>query len=592
MIIPVCLIVKDDTELEKLKVCIDSFIEYVDEVIVVANHIPSDKIEAYCAADPKLHYYYHEWNNDFSDQRNFAASKIHPKALYYLWADSDDVIIGAEKLREAFEICKKNNWDTLFFDYWYGNKFDGKPSVETFKEVELTQKRERIIRKDRIYWKKRIHETPIPVDGKNSKYSQLPYSKEWPVVWLHLGADRDISPEDMQKKTERNRKILELELADERKKGEADPRTILYYMKVLVESDKPEDLQLCLELGKEYLSKSGWDQERAVCFQLMSRAVAQNGSDNQARDFLHNALKEYPYNPLLYLYLARVYYNMKNYRAMKHWLQVGLSIPIEKNSSAMNNILEMKVLSAELMLELYLYGERDVRKAYQSAKTLNKVNPTKDNEHNQKYLEGLVELDKASEHTHKYMEYLKNTGQFDLIPRVYSAMPPEMQNLPFANRYYNHYKEPKRWKENEICYYANFDAEHFEKWDGNSIEKGIGGSETAVIRLAEEWTKKGYEVTVYGDPRTEITVNGVHYVPFYKFNSRDKFNIFIQWRHSYMAKRITAKKFLVDLHDVFFATTHEDRLDAIDRFMVKSNYHRNLASEIEQDKFEVISNGI
>lgn len=150
---------------------------------------------------------------------------------------------------------------------------------------------------------------------------------------------------------------------------------------------------------------------------------------------------------------------------------------------------------------------------------------------------------------------------------------------------------PRKWKDNEICYFANFGGKHFEPWDGTSLDKGIGGSETAVIRLADAWTKKGYKVTIYGDPMRKGDHNGVAYLPWYYFNYKDSFNIFIQWRSWALASQVKARKFYVDLHDVFSGidVSSED-LEHIDSFMVKSKYHRSLAPNIPDEKFIVISN--
>lgn len=592
MILSWCIIIKDDSELPKLKKAVESVIDHVDEIVITANGEKTSEIETYCRQYPKIKYAYLKWNDNFAEQRNFCASHIHPDADYYGWMDTDDVLINAHLLRDVAKISHKNEYDAVFFDYWYGNRFDGEPSPETYVETELNQKRERLLKPNAVTWKKRIHETPVPVDGASFKYTQVPYSKDWPIVWMHLGADRDLPEEALKAKTTRNRRLLELELAEEREHGEADPRTILYLMKIYAEEDDEETLRLCVEMGREYLQKSGWDQERALCLQLMSKCVGKLNGDREARDFLYGAIKEYPYNPLLYLYLARAYFNLGNFRAMKHWMQMGLSLPVEENNGATNNILEMKILSAELMLEYYLRGERDIRKAYDAAKLLNILNPTENNKHNEEYLSNQKELDIASEHAHKLMDYLREIRREELIPLVVEAMPHEMKRLPFANRYYNRFKKPRVWQENEICYYANFGGEHFEKWDGGSLSKGIGGSETAVIRLAEEWTKLGFRVIVYGDPLTDCEINGVTYLPFYKFNIKDRFNIFIQWRHSTLADKVNAKKFLVDLHDVFFAETHMPRVESVDRFMVKSDYHRSLGKKIPGNKFSIVSNGI
>lgn len=593
MILSWCIITKGDEELHYLEGAVKSIIDYVDEIVITTNGKETAKTKEFCSKYPKIVLSHLDWKDNFAEQRNYCASLVREDADYYGWMDTDDVIVNAHLLKDIMRIVEMKEYDTVFFTYWYGNKFDGKPSLDTFVETELAQMRERIIKKSKLIWKKRIHETPVPIDGENYTYSQVKYSDEFPIAWLHLGADRDLPAEQLNAKTERNRRILELELEDERRDGEADPRTILYLMKVYAELGEKETYQKCIDLGNEYLLKSGWDQERALCLQLMSRCMGYLGDDKKACKFIHEAIIEYPYNPLLYLYLARTYFNLGNYRAMKHWMTLGLNLDIKDENTATNNILELKVLSTELMFNYHYTAERNVRKAYESAKLLNKLNPTEQNKINEDLLYNQKELDIASEHAHKLMNYYREIGQEKEIPTLIDSLPTSIKNLPFAIKYYNHFKQPKVWGDKEICYFANFGGDHFERWDGSSLEKGIGGSETAVIRLSEELTKKGYKVTVYGHPMPSGTIiNGVTYRPWYEFNERDTFNIFIQWRHNNLAGKIKAKKYFVDLHDIFFEESHTEKIKHIDGLFVKSNYHRSLAPNIDDSKFIVVSNGI
>jgi hypothetical protein len=55
--------------------------------------------------------------------------------------------------------------------------------------------------------------------------------------------------------------------------------------------------------------------------------------------------------------------------------------------------------------------------------------------------------------------------------------------------------------------------------------------------------------------------------------------------------RIKAKKFYIDLHDLF--NEHDyNKFNKYDRLMVKSQFHRSLAKDIPDNKIGVISNGI
>jgi tetratricopeptide (TPR) repeat protein len=591
MKIAFCIIIKDDSELGGLKRLIKSAKGAYDTVHITANNEPYTKIQKWCMKEGH-DFTFLSWNDDFSEQRNYNFSLAPKGTDYIMWADADDVIVNPHIVREVAEIAKKKGHDTIFFTYWYGSEFDGEPSMETFVQPETTHMRERLIKPGKIMWKKRIHETPVPLDGENFNQTQVKYTKKYPVAWLHLGADRDLPDELLYKRLKRNRRMLEKELEDERKIGKPDPRSILYLMKVYAESKNKDVLEKCIELGREYMQLSGWDEERAVCCRLMSTCMGKLERHREARTFLHNAIEEYPHDALLYLHLARTYFNLKNYRAMKHWMQIGMNMDLEENSGAMNDILEMKVLGAELLLKHEYFANRDIKAAHKAAKLLNKVNPQPEHEETIETLEEQVRLDDAARNAHQYMQYLEYKRQEEYVEPFIDSLPEKLRRLPISWKYYNRYKNPRIWAKNEICYFANFGQEHFEKWDGNSLKKGLGGSETAVIRLSEEWTKMGYKVTVYGDPKEPVEINGVRYLPYYFFNQRDSFNVFIQWRNNAMAGVVDCKKFIVDLHDVTHSATFMDKVDQIDAIMVKSDYHRGLLADVPDDKFVIISNGI
>lgn len=158
------------------------------------------------------------------------------------------------------------------------------------------------------------------------------------------------------------------------------------------------------------------------------------------------------------------------------------------------------------------------------------------------------------------------------------------------------YFKPRVWGEREICYYANFGIPSIERWSSKRLETGLGGSETAVVRLSQEWTKIGYRVTVYGDPGTERGEHeGVSYLPWYEFNIFDFFNIFIQWRgvfRSELAVYVKSRQYYMDMHDIYDEKALAPNVHAMDKVMVKSQFHRGLAPDVTDNKFRVIGNGI
>ncbi|GIW70297.1 MAG: hypothetical protein KatS3mg101_1044 [Patescibacteria group bacterium] len=584
--IALSIITKGDEELDNLKKCVASFLPAVDGVFITANGKKTKETEKWCKENG-FNYSYLAWNDDFSAQRNFNFSQI--KGFdWILWADSDDILVGADKLRDVADISYKNGFDCVFFTYYYGCLFDGEPSFENIKQVDLIQKRERLLKPGVFVWKGRLHETPVPVNNYQPKYTYVPYSEEFPIVWVHTEADRNPNAPKNIERMERNKRILELQLKEEREKGTADPRTLLYLMKIYVELPEQELWQKCIEMGYEYLSKSGWDEERAIAYQLISKCYSQLGDNRKAEEAIRNAIKEYPYEPLLYLYLAKYLFNQNKYNEMEHWLKLAVSME-EKDTTQMNNEMEKKILAAELTFKLEFYVKRDVRKAYRAIKYLYDIAQTEEALVLLKEVERLKELDEACEDTHKLIKYFEKEDKEERVIPLIQSLPLEISNLEFAYHYFNKYKKPRVWKKNEICYYAYL-GPHFEKWSPLSLKTGIGGSETAVIRLSQEWAKKGYTVVVYADVLKEGIYDNVIWLPAYKFNPRDRFNVFIQWRSSSLAGKIKAKKFLVDLHDLYSPQAID--WNKIDFAMVKSKYQRNLAKDIPDSKFRIISNGI
>lgn len=583
-----CLIVKDDTELTSLKRAVASVKPYVEGVYITANGKDVEGIESYCREEG-LHYSYLPWNDDFSEQRNFNFNQAPQDSDYLFWMDADDVLVGGTHLQTVAELGKNNHHDLIFLTYWYACQFNGDPSIETLIDVEMEHMRERLIRPGTQVWKARLHETPVPVSGVRNQYTQYPYHPERsPMAVMHTA-----NLSKAKHNTERNKRILELQLAEEKAKGEADPRTELYLMKIYAEDESTENAERVFELGESYLKKSGWDEERGNCYEQMAIVSERTGDYKKAIELLHRGIAEWPTQPLLYIRLARNYYNIKNYRAARHWAEVAGGLDLESKTGGLKNLKAMKILFAELLLKLSYNVDKSTEKSVEAANLLYQVDPTKENKEQLLYMQDVNDLNEACKNTHQLAKYLKSIDKSNTIIKLLDVLPPAIVEQQMFLKIRREVAPPRKWRRNEICYFANFGGKHFEKWDATSLEKGIGGSETAVIRLSQKWTEMGYKVTIYGDPMTKGDHNGVTYLPWYYFNYKDSFNIFIQWRSWALASQVKARKFYVDLHDIYSGVDiSKEDMEHIDSFMVKSEYHRSLAPNIPDDKFSVISNAI
>ena len=135
-----------------------------------------------------------------------------------------------------------------------------------------------------------------------------------------------------------------------------------------------------------------------------------------------------------------------------------------------------------------------------------------------------------------------------------------------------------------------------EIWNPRTArEKGIGGSEEAVIWLSRLLHRRGWKVTVYAYCGAhEEDFDGVSWKPYWMWNHRDKQDITVLWRYPQFATyEINSDTVIVDLHDT---VAEEDftpeRLQRIHGIFVKSMFQRSLYPGIPDEKFIIIPNGI
>ena len=592
LFISLCMIVSGDKDLLSLTRAINSAKDYVDEVCITTNGAQVGKVKKYCKEN-KFKYSHLDWTDDFAAQRNYNFSQASEKTDYILWLDSDDILVGAQDLRWLAEKTLQAEKHCVYLPYWYDCTFEGQPSERTLKKINLVQKRERLLRPGYYNWVGRLHETPIANSQAKDRYTLYESKDENnPIIAvMHCSS----SHEDKMK---RNLRIMNKQLEDEiaTRQGGADPRTLLYLLKMYAEKPlgTPKDWLTGIEYGKEYLEKSGWDEERGACLEHMGICYEGLGQNAKAVECYHKAIQEFPYQPMAYLRLSAVKYNQGKYTECRHWLEIATGIDVDKiKTSGITNVLGMKVMAADIALKLAHNVDKNIDASVYFARKLYEADPKEKRDELLLMLENKQVANEACKKTVDLVEYYKEANEMGSVRALLENMPNYFKELPVFVGLRHKYIEPKRWGDKSIVYLATFGGKHFEQWDETNLQTGIGGSETAVIQLAQEWAKSGYEVTVYGDPKTIGTRNGVTWLPYYEFNPKDRFNIFIQWRGWSLANKIKANKFYVDLHDIFSPLDLTDEyVSAIDKIFVKSEYHRNLAPDVPNEKFNIISNGL
>jgi hypothetical protein len=154
----------------------------------------------------------------------------------------------------------------------------------------------------------------------------------------------------------------------------------------------------------------------------------------------------------------------------------------------------------------------------------------------------------------------------------------------------NHYIKAQSWPDNSVVYYAQSDY----CWSPDNLKVGIGGSEQAVMALANAWVKQGYTVTVFNNCGDKAGIyNGVEYRPYTQFNPFDRFDTLVIWRYPWRLQRYTnANRILLDLHEVLRPEQVKPQsLTAYTQVFVKSQYHRTLVPELTDTQVAIIPNG-
>lgn len=592
-------IVKDNSEYNLFEKSLESFMPYFDGLYVAVTG-PSgehDKIHRLVkkykgksiSTNPTTHPKIYSQKEDgtyffsnFAEARQVSWDLIDKEYDYISWADTDDLLQGGNEIRNIVNNAKAQNIDMIYCTYNYANVFDEKGKV---KEVVINHERERFINPRKYRWKSRLHEVLIPINPHNVKVVQYTFDPKinQNLVWIHT-ADMAKSSQALKRNTE----ILEIQAKEE---NFQDPRTVFYLAKTYFDIGGDEKLKTADDYLDKYLKVSGWSEEKSNAWEYKG-LIAQrlNKPKEEALKYFLNANAEHPKNHTVNLRIANVYFEMGNDDLASFYLDLVEKVLGEHKSKAtIGNPMEIKMIFTTLKYTQALRkGKLD--EAVEWAKQRNEV-----------VNDGL--LDNAIAEQNKQMvakgfvnfaTYLNKSGKYEDVLKLLQLAPEEYKEEQFLLQIANSLPA-KQWNKNSIVYFASWGAKHLELWNGNSIHKGIGGSESAVIYLSEEWVKQGYEVTVFCDTAKTEIINGVLYVPYFLMNFNDEFETLILWRSPHLLDmpRFKAKRVWMDLHDIVDPMQWTpERIAKIDKVFFKSKWHRDNLTNLPENKAVIISNGV
>lgn len=279
-------------------------------------------------------------------------------------------------------------------------------------------------------------------------------------------------------------------------------------------------------------------------------------------DLLHAEIAESPNDPRLYYYLAETYLCIQDWEKAvmyyekrcdmngygeEHWdayfkraflYDFHLGRPWEVCEQAYNDCyrLDEGRYDPLFLLGLHYHNAKDRRLAYTYFRRAYEVGLQKEYQMN-------VKIEQFKHHLPYYLSlYCFENAEYELGEELCRAvkeyrennhMIPEMkkisEGIDLHLRFYQEINHNKRWRlsSRKTTTATVSEKEHivfhveggWEPWDGTTLRtKGIGGSETTVIRYAETLVEQGFNVTIFCRCERETTVNGVLYEPLHDFN--------------------------------------------------------------------------
>jgi len=516
----------------------------------------------------------------FDVARNYNMSQVNKEFEWILWLDCDDILRGGEKIQDVLAQANKEGIEALYFNYIYqavikDNKIEG---------VIIEHLRERIIKNDGAYkWIAPIHETLIEQRPTRKKDYQE-------IDVLHLAED-----EKRVKSLDRNIRALEYTIFQN--KG-TDPRPVYYYGKALYDLNTRENDKRASGLMYYYLNdpqhKSGWPEERAQACEYLCEIYKRNGENDKAILSCFEAMRE-DLSPTSFLNVASTYVLKGDYEKALAWLKIAMAVEGKKTTLVVNP-REIQAKTLEILFNAHM-NLNHVDEAWAAAVKMVEAFP--DNESALKGLQFMEQLRQQRDMTKHIVElanYLKQTGEGAKIKPLLAAVPSIAENTPFTAELRKKNLPPKYWGDNEVVVYC---GPGFTNWSPKGLQdpKGsfVGGSEEAVILMCKELAKLGYKVTVYNDPGAdEGEYDGVTYLPYYKFNSEDHFNIVISWRQPEFVDQVNHfKRMYIWCHDILNSLQFtKERVDKVTKIIVLSPWHRQNLPEVPDEKILISSNGI
>jgi tetratricopeptide (TPR) repeat protein len=565
------MIVRD--EVEAFEQILISVYDQIDKCfLTVTSESRQDEFEDLIEKYPKLKVSYFHWVADFAKARNYNLKQIDTD--YWFWLDSDDKILHADFLPDMVEKMDRDNLDVIFWSYNYMQNEAG--------ECMALHDRERLIRRSHPFkWLGAVHETLIG-DQPVGVYDER-------IIVKH-----NKHVDDVSQSSERNHKILLREY-----KKIKDPRTAHYLGLSYFGLQKYDK---SIEKFLEHIETSGWDEERYRSWCKIAEIHIVTDNLGKAHAAASAAIDLLPSYPDAYYIKAQIAYAKEEWSQVIDWMNTAISKPQPKTFSIIDPSTPIRCLIYAAVA--YTHKLEPVN-AYETLAAALKQSPR--NSDGNYWLP----LMKYNYDEHQAIENISELAKFlsdnkGSTSKLFSSLPADMTMDARISKIKQQYTKPVVWSDKSLVFFC---GPTNEVWGPDTLKDGMGGSEEAIVYLTRELALLGWEVTVYNERDDEYIdivehttdfVDGelreggavVRYVPWNTINTKDTFNKLVIWRAPELASEFIAKQIVVDLHDTIQPERLNKVSDVVDKFFVKSTYHRELYPELPDDQFIILGNGI
>jgi tetratricopeptide (TPR) repeat protein len=538
------MIVKD--ELENVQTIIANAYKFFDQInLTVSDKATAAELTQYVKDHSNINVFYRKWTDRFDEARNANFSKSTTD--YCFWIDADD-FFDFSTIPELVSLAEANNLDEIFLPYNYAQDDQGNCIAK--------HSRERLVKRTRGAWKGWVHETFIIEKPKVS------HVMESPMVIHHTDADHP--------KTSglRNYKILEKAYA-----ATDDERYLMY---LAGSNFSLGNYEKCIEQFMEFIPRSGNRDDVYRALNFISESAYKLENYPLAFEYATKATVHTPAYPMGYWLLAQYCADQEQWKEALEWVKVSVAKPDPATLTIWDPTGRERAILVAAQAEFML-------KNYNNALQWLRLIPK--NEYAQDLMEGFIEEADAE----TFIKMLPKVRKFFTSESaLWNALVPDMKFDKRLRALRNIATPAKTWDSKSIVIFC---GEGYEEWGPQTLGKGMGGSEEAIVYLTPELAKLGYNVTVFGEVPERMNVDGVIWTPWKEIDVRDNFNVFVAWRAPTFLDTVKARVKLADVHDIIPQEMISTDPEVI--HMVKSKFHADLYADKHPDaKFQIVGNGI